>query len=75
MEPIKQKSSEIIFQNSACLLINEKFSYNTGHFLQGGIFSFLVLGGRKTAERRGRNPLIVSVGFKLTSLKGRILTL
>lgn len=35
----------------------------------------LVLGGRKTAERRGRNPLIVSVGFKLTSLKGRILTL
>lgn len=52
MEPIKEKSSETILQNSTCLLINEKFCYKTGHFLQGGIFSFLVLeeGRGETAE-------------------------
>lgn len=32
------------------------------------------VGGRQQKERR-RNPLIVRAGFKLTSLKGRILTL
>jgi len=44
MELIKQRSSAIILQNSTFSLITRKFGYKAGHFLQAGIFSFLVLG-------------------------------